>query len=85
MRKNSDWFIHLIPLVWFTGGVLYARSLEAWAGIGIIILVIISTFGLLAGTIVWHITKKIGYALATAVLSTIIFFGLIVFLVRTGG
>ena len=82
--KLSPCTLYLIPVIWFILGVLYARSLESWAGIGIMILVLVSTGGILIGTITWHITRKLLYSIGAVIIAATVFFTIIVVLARLG-
>lgn len=76
---KENWFF-VIPIIWLTLWVLYARTLEAFTGIGIIILAVISTIALFAGTISYRINNKILYSIITVVITfTVVFFLLILY------
>ena len=82
MKKINPWFLYIIPALWFVLGVLYARSLDAWAGIGVVIMVLVSTLGTLVGVITYHITRKWLPSIISAILSTIAIFFLVVLFAR---
>ncbi len=81
MKTIGRWG-YLIPVVWIVLGVLYARSLEAFAGIGVLIMVLISGAAIAFGVFAWRLTKKWTWGLVGLAVSGLIIFGLIVLSVR---
>ena len=73
---------YLIPVVWVVAGILYARSIEAFAGIGVLIMTLISGLALLIGIITWRATQKWYWGLASTIVSGILIMALIVISVR---
>ena len=80
---TKNW-IFLIPILIFTSGILYARSIEAFAGIGMVIMTLIFTIATLIGAISYRITNKVLLSILIVAGSFIILFGLLIILVRTG-
>lgn len=80
MKKIN--FIFLIPILWFLIGLVYARSLESFASIGVMILTLVSSFGLLIGTIVFRVTKKPIISVVSTILLSVLIYILIIILVR---
>ena len=73
---------YLIPVVWVIAGILYARSLEAFAGIGVLIMTLVSGLALLIGIITWRATQKWYWGLIGTIVSGILTMALIVISVR---
>lgn len=73
---------YLLPVAWLIAGVLYARSLEAFAGIGVVIMVLISSAAIAFAVFAWRLTKKWTWGLVGLFLLGLIIFGLIVLSVR---
>ena len=81
MKPISRWG-YLIPVAWVIVGILYARSLEAFVGIGVVIMVLISGAAIAFGVFAWRLTKKWTWGLVGLFLSGLIIFGLIVLSIR---
>lgn len=79
---NKKNIIFLLPIIWFISGVLYARTLESFAGIGFFILTLITFFGILIGTIVYRIKNNPIFSVITTIISTIIIFLFVIILSR---
>lgn len=79
---NKKNLIFLLPIIWFISGVLYARNLEAFAGIGFIILTIVTSLGILIGSIVYRITNNPILSVISTILSTVIILIIIIILTR---
>lgn len=73
---------YLIPAAWVITGILYARSIEAFAGIGVLIMTLISGLALLIGIIIWRATQKWYWGLASTILSGILVLVLIMISAR---
>lgn len=73
---------YLIPVLWVVLGVLYARSIEAFAGLGVLIMTLISGLGLLIGIITWRATKKWYWGLASTIIAGVLVLALIILSVR---
>ena len=73
---------YLIPLVVVIAGVIYSRSIEAFAGIGVLITTLISGLGLLIGIITWRATKKWYWGLASTIIAGVLVLALIILSVR---
>ena len=81
IKKNS---VFLIPVLVFIIGIIYARSLEAFAGIGIVVMTLVLTLATLIGAISYRISQKILLSILIVVGSFIVLFGLLIILVRMG-
>ena len=81
IKKN---WIFLIPVVFFFLGIAYARSVEAFVGIGIVVMTIIGTVALLSGTLTYRLTEKLLLSILVTGGVFVIVFGIIILLVRTG-
>lgn len=73
---------YLIPVAWVIAGVLYARSIEAFAGIGVLIMTLISGLALLIGIITWRASEKWYWGLVSTIISGALILALIVMSVR---
>ena len=73
---------YLIPVAWVIAGVLYARSIEAFAGIGVLIMTLISGMALLIGVITWRATQKWYWGLIGTIASGALILMLIIISVR---
>lgn len=80
MKKIN--FIFLIPILWFLIGLVYARSLESFASIGVMILTLVSSFGILIGTIIFRVTKKPIISVISTILLSVLIYILIIILSR---
>lgn len=81
IKKNS---IFLIPILVLIIGILYARSLEVFAGIGIIVMTLVLTLATLIGAVSYRISQKVLLSILIVVGSFIVLFGLLIILVRAG-
>ena len=81
IKKNS---VFLIPVLVLIIGILYARSLEVFAGIGVVIMTLVLTFATLIGAVSYRISQKILLSILIVVGSFIVLFGLLIILVRAG-
>ncbi len=78
-RKNKKIKIdgrlsYLIPIAWTTGGIIYARSIEGFAAIGIGILFLVSGVSMFSGILTWRITGKWYYGIAGFIATNILLF-----------
>lgn len=80
---TKNW-IFLIPVLIFTSGILYARSIEAFAGIGMVIMTLIFTIATLVGAIYYRITNKVLLSILITVGAFLIILGGIILSVRLG-
>lgn len=74
--------LYTIPVIWFIGGLLYARTLDAFVGIGVMLLVIVSSVALLGGVISFHITRRILFSMFVGVISVVVLYGALILSVR---
>lgn len=80
---QKNW-IFLIPLLIFTIGILYARNIEAFAGIGVVIITILITFASIVGTIYYRITQKILFSVLLTIATFMLILGVLILLIRVG-
>ena len=73
---------YLIPVAWTVAGVLYARTLEAFAGIGVLIITLISGLALFTGVITWRWSKRWYWGLISAITAGALILVLIMLSVR---
>ncbi len=73
-NKNYGKLVYLIPLAWITGGIIYARSIEGFAAIGIGILFLVSGISMLSGIFTWRMTGKWYYGIAGFIAINILLF-----------
>lgn len=66
--------ILLLTIVWLISGVLYARGLEGFSGIGVLILTLVTSFGFLIGVIVYKMTNKPLVSVVSTIVSIILVF-----------
>lgn len=71
--KNNWYFV--IPVVWFLIGWFYARSLEAWAGLGMMIITLVTTVALIVTVITYKATERLYWSVFIGFLSLIIIYG----------
>ena len=74
---------YLIPIAWVVAGVLYARSIEAFAGLGVLIMTLISGIALLVGVITWRATQRWYWGLVSTIISGILILVLIMISARS--
>ncbi|MCH8519413.1 MAG: hypothetical protein LAT82_01525 [Nanoarchaeota archaeon] len=80
---EKNW-IFITPIIIFTTGLLYARSIEAFAGIGVMIMTLVLTFASIIGTISYRINPKLIFSILITIGVFVVSFGLLIVLVRVG-
>ena len=80
---TKNWMF-LIPVLIFVSGILYARSIEAFAGIGMVIMTLIFTIATLIGAISYRITNKVLLSILITIGAFLIVLGGIILSVRLG-